>query len=232
MIFQDPQSSLNPRRRVAEIVAQPLRLHGRAATRAEARKSRWTPCWSGWRCARPMARAIPTSCPAGSASASASRGPSPCSRGWWWPTKSSPDSTSPAIGTMEMCRRFGPVLGGNGGGVVVNMLSILSRVNPPMIGTYCASKAATLSLTQGVRAELAAQGTLVVAVMPGAIDTRIGNMNPPPLEAPIDVANAALDAVEAGEEDIYPGVVAGGVSQGLAADPKGIEKQFAEYLPG
>ena len=136
------------------------------------------------------------------------------------------------FGTMEMCRQFGPVLGGNGGGAIVNMLSILSRVNLPMIGTYCASKAATLSLTQGVRAELAAQGTLVVAVMPAAIDTRMGNMNPPPLEAPIDVASAALDAVEAGEEDIFPGVVAGGVSQGLAADPKGVEKQFAEYLPG
>ena len=136
------------------------------------------------------------------------------------------------FGTMEMCRQFGPVLGGNGGGAIVNMLSILSRVNLPMIGTYCASKAATLSLTQGVRAELAAQGTLVVAVMPAAIDTRMGNMNPPPLEEPIDVASAALDAVEAGEEDIFPGVVAGGVSQGLAADPKGVEKQFAEYLPG
>ena len=98
------------------------------------------------------------------------------------------------FGTMEMCRQFGPVLGGNGGGAIVNMLSILSRVNLPMIGTYCASKAATLSLTQGVRAELAAQGTLVVAVMPAAIDTRMGNMNPPPLEEPIDVASAALDA--------------------------------------
>ena len=136
------------------------------------------------------------------------------------------------FGTMEMCRQFGPILGANGGGAIVNMLSILARVNLPMIGTYCASKAATLSLTQGVRAELAAQGTLVVAVMPGAIDTRMGNMNPPPLEAPADVANAALDAVEAGEEDIYPGAVAGGVSEGLAADPKGVEKQFAGYLPG
>ncbi len=136
------------------------------------------------------------------------------------------------FGTMEMCRQFGPVLGANGGGAIVNMLSILARVNLPMIGTYCASKAATLSLTQGVRAQLAAQGTLVVAVMPAAINTRMGDMNPPPLEEPGDVASAALDAVEAGEEDIYPGVVASGVSQGLAADPKGVEKQFAEYLPG
>jgi len=136
------------------------------------------------------------------------------------------------FGTMEMCRQFGPVLGSNGGGAMVNMLSILSRVNLPMIGTYCASKAACLSLTQGVRAELAAQGTHVVAVMPGAINTRMGDMNPPPLEEPEDVVNAALDAVEAGEEDIYPGAMADGVSQGLAADPKGVEKQFAQYLPG
>ena len=136
------------------------------------------------------------------------------------------------FGTMEMCRRFGPVLGANGGGAIVNMLSILSRVNLPMIGTYCASKAASLSLTQGVRAELAAQGTLTVAIMPGAINTRMGDMNPPPLEDPADVANAALDAVEAGEEDIYPGTVATGVSQGLAADAKAVEKQFADYLPG
>ncbi len=135
------------------------------------------------------------------------------------------------FGTMEMCRQFGPILGDNGGGAIVNMLSILSRVNLPMIGTYCASKAACLSLTQGVRAELAAQGTHVVAVMPGAINTRMGNMNPPPLEQPSDVVKAALDAVEAGEEDIYPGVMADGVSQGLAVDPKSVEKQFAQYLP-
>ena len=96
MIFQDPQSSLNPRHRVAEIVAQPLRLHRRAETRSRGAQAGGRPCWSGWRCARPMARAIPTSCPAASASASASRGPSHCGRGWWWPTRSSPGSMSRA----------------------------------------------------------------------------------------------------------------------------------------
>ena len=76
----------------------------------------------------------------------------------------------------------------------------------------------------------------VPAVRPGARRQRTAPRRtttpPPPGEAPADVANAALDAVEAGEEDIYPGVVADGVSEGLAADPKGVEKQFAEYLPG
>ena len=95
MIFQDPQSSLNPRRRVAEIVAQPLRLHGRARTSAEARKQ-VDALLERVALRRPMARAIPTSCPAASASAPASRGPSHCSRDWWWPTRSSPGSTSRA----------------------------------------------------------------------------------------------------------------------------------------
>lgn len=133
------------------------------------------------------------------------------------------------FGTLAMCRAFAPVLKANDGGAIVNMLSILSRVNLPMIGSYCASKAATLSLTQAVRGELAGQGTLVVAVMSGAIDTRMSEDLPPPKEAPADIANAALDAVEAGEEDIYPGGMAQGVSQGLANDPKAVEKEFAAF---
>ena len=69
--------------------------------------------------------------------------------------------------------RFSPVLAANGGGAIVNMLSILGRVSLPAYGSYCASKAAGLLLTQGVRAELAKQGTLVVGVMPGATDTDV-----------------------------------------------------------
>ncbi len=133
------------------------------------------------------------------------------------------------FGTLAMCRAFAPVLKANDGGAIINMLSILGRVNLPMIGSYCASKAAGLSLTQAVRGELTAQRTIVVAVMPGAIDTRMSEQLPPPKEAPADIANAALDAVEAGEEDIYPGGMAQGVSQGLANDPKAVEKEFAAF---
>ena len=93
MIFQDSQSSLNPRHRVAEIVAQPLRLHRRAKTRAEARRQ-VDALLERVACGRPTARAILTSCRAASASASASPGPSPCGRDWWWPTRSSPGSMS------------------------------------------------------------------------------------------------------------------------------------------
>ncbi len=136
------------------------------------------------------------------------------------------------FGTLAMCRAFAPVLKANGGGTIVNMLSILARVNLPLMGSLCASKAAALSMTQGVRAELKAQGTKVIGVMPGAVETRMTEMLPPPKMSPADVAKAALEAVEQGIEDVYPGDMAQGVAAGLAQDPKAVEMQFSAYLPG
>ncbi|MGH1491077.1 MAG: SDR family oxidoreductase [Acidimicrobiales bacterium] len=136
------------------------------------------------------------------------------------------------FGTAAMCRAFAPILATNGGGGIVNMLSILSRVNLPLMGSLCASKAAGLSLAQGVRAELAAQSTHVLAVMPGAVDTDMSKDFPPPKMAPVDVVKAALDGLENGAEEVFPGDMATGVDAGLAADPKAVEKEFAGYLPG
>ncbi|MEQ9642344.1 MAG: SDR family oxidoreductase [Alphaproteobacteria bacterium] len=136
------------------------------------------------------------------------------------------------FGTLAMCRAFAPVLGAKGGGAIVNMMTILARVNLPLMGSYCASKAAGLSLTQGVRAELAAQGTLVMAVMPGAVNTEMSKDFPPPKAAPAEIVQATLKGLEAGDEEVYAGDMAQGVSQGLAADPKAVEKEFAGYLPG
>jgi NAD(P)-dependent dehydrogenase (short-subunit alcohol dehydrogenase family) len=136
------------------------------------------------------------------------------------------------FGTLAMCRAFAPVLKANGGGAIINMLSILSRVSLPLMGSLCASKAAGLSLTLGVRAELAKQGTQVIAVMPGAVDTDMSRDFPPPKLPPRDVAEAALAALGQGIEEVYPGDMAAGIARGLAADPKAVEKQFAAYLPG
>jgi len=135
------------------------------------------------------------------------------------------------FGTLAMCRTFAPVLKVNGGGAIINMLSILSRVSLPLMGSLCASKAAGLSLTLGIRAELAGQGTAVIAVMPGAVDTDMSRDFPPPKMPPREVAEAALSALEQGLEEVYPGAMAAGIAQGLAADPKAVEKQFAAYLP-
>ncbi len=135
------------------------------------------------------------------------------------------------LGTLAMCRAFAPVLQANGGGAIVNMLSILARVCLPLMGSLSASKAAGLMMTQGVRAELAGQGTTVIAVMPGAVETDMTRDLPPPKMPPADVAVAALDAVEQGEEEVYPGDMATGMAQGLAGDPKAVEKELAGILP-
>jgi ABC-type oligopeptide transport system ATPase subunit/NAD(P)-dependent dehydrogenase (short-subunit alcohol dehydrogenase family) len=136
------------------------------------------------------------------------------------------------FGVLYLTRAFGPVLKANGGGAIVNMLSVVARVNIPALGTYSASKAAAWSLTQAARAELAKQGTLVVGIFPGAVDTDMAKgMDIPKLD-PNDVASIALKAVESGTEDVNVGDMAQGVAAGLKADPKKVEKEFAAYLPG
>jgi ABC-type oligopeptide transport system ATPase subunit/NAD(P)-dependent dehydrogenase (short-subunit alcohol dehydrogenase family) len=135
------------------------------------------------------------------------------------------------FGTLNMVRAFAPVLRANGGGVIVNMLSITGRVNLPLMGSLSVSKAAGISMTQGVRAELAGQGTQVIAVMPGAIDTRMTADFPGPKAMPDEVVKEVLDGLEKGEEDIYPGDMAKGVIAAFKEDMKAIEKEFAKMLP-
>jgi 2-keto-3-deoxy-L-rhamnonate aldolase RhmA/NAD(P)-dependent dehydrogenase (short-subunit alcohol dehydrogenase family) len=135
------------------------------------------------------------------------------------------------FGTLAMCRAFQPVLKANGGGAIVNMLSILSHVNLPLMGSLCASKAALLSLTQAVRAELKAQGTHVMGVLPGAVDTDMtAGVNVPKIQ-PAYVAVAIVDGLRRHADEIYPGDMAAGVAFGLSGDPKGVEREFANYLP-
>ncbi len=134
------------------------------------------------------------------------------------------------LGTLAVSRAFAPILGANGGGAMVNVLSILSRINHPGMATYCASKAALYSVTQALRAQLRSQGTFVCAFMPGAVDTRLTAHLPIPKLSPAEAAVALLAALRDEVEDAYPGDMASGVAGGLAADHKAVEAQFAEFI--
>jgi NAD(P)-dependent dehydrogenase (short-subunit alcohol dehydrogenase family) len=136
------------------------------------------------------------------------------------------------FGMLAMCRAFAPILKQQGGGAIINILSLLGKVNFPFSGSYSASKAAAISMTQGVRAELASQNTLVVAVMPGTVDTQLAKEWPDPKVAPAEVVKMALQAVVNGDEDVYPGEQAAQVSTQLLSDPKGVEKYMSSFLPG
>jgi len=130
------------------------------------------------------------------------------------------------LAPLRVTKAFAPVLIKNKG-AVLNLLTILARVNLPFMGSYCASKAAGLSLTQGLRGELAPKGVRIAAALPGAIDTRMTAMLSIPKMSTADAAKEILDGFGAGEEEIYVGEMARGLAQGLAHDPKGVERQLA-----
>ena len=133
------------------------------------------------------------------------------------------------FGTLEMCRAFSPVLAAHGGGAIVNLLSILSQVSLPPVGSYSASKAASYSLTQALRAEL--PDTLVIGVLPAFVDTDMAKRVPLPKLPPSAVAAQIIEALELEIEDLYPGEAADIVER-LRAEPKVVERQFARMLSG
>jgi NAD(P)-dependent dehydrogenase (short-subunit alcohol dehydrogenase family) len=106
------------------------------------------------------------------------------------------------FGTLAMCRAFAPVLARNGGGALVNMLSVVSFFSAPTQGSYCASKAAAWSLTKAVRFELRAQGTLVIGVYAGYIDTDMTAGLAAPKSSPADIVARVLEGIESGTQDI------------------------------
>jgi NAD(P)-dependent dehydrogenase (short-subunit alcohol dehydrogenase family) len=106
------------------------------------------------------------------------------------------------FGTLNMCRAFAPVLKRNGGGALVNMLSVASWNTAGFIGGYSASKMAELALTRGVRIELRSQGTLVVGVYAGFVDTDMTKNLAVPKVRPEDIAAALISGLTSRTEEI------------------------------
>lgn len=108
-------------------------------------------------------------------------------------------------GLLRVARAFAPVLKANGGGALVQLNSVASLRNFPPFTTYCASKAASYSITQGLHDLLAEQGTNVVSVHPGPIKTDMGDdagfEDAPP---PSVVADATIEALKAGDFHCFP----------------------------
>lgn len=107
-------------------------------------------------------------------------------------------------GTLKMVRAFIPVLEQRKDPAIVNMVTIGAFVNFPIIGGYCASKAALFSLTQGIRIELAPKGIAVHSINPGPIDTDMAKDFDADKTSPKATAEAILDGLEADVADIFP----------------------------
>jgi NAD(P)-dependent dehydrogenase (short-subunit alcohol dehydrogenase family) len=114
-------------------------------------------------------------------------------------------------GTLAMVRAFAPILSRNGGGAILNVLSAVAWNTVEGNTAYAAAKSAQWGLTNGVRVELAGQGTLVAALVPGLIGTRtlLDFADDAGVELPEDVViepaelvRLALDGLEVGEVEI------------------------------
>ncbi|MGW9347841.1 SDR family oxidoreductase [Nocardiopsis flavescens] len=123
------------------------------------------------------------------------------------------------FGTLGVIRAFAPVLAANGGGAVVNVLSALSWFAHDGAGAYSAAKAAEWNMTNGVRLELAGQGTLVQGVHLGSADTDMMAGYDVPKIDPADVARAALDGVRTGAVEVLVDDASRHVKAALAGDP-------------
>jgi NAD(P)-dependent dehydrogenase (short-subunit alcohol dehydrogenase family) len=131
------------------------------------------------------------------------------------------------FGTLGVIRAFAPALAANGGGAIVDIHSALSWFSVNGANAYSVAKAAEWAMTNGVRLELAGQGTLVQGVHLGAADTDMMAGYDGPLIDPRSVAVASLDGVEAGAIEVLVDDWSRLVKASLANDPS---EFYAESL--
>jgi NAD(P)-dependent dehydrogenase (short-subunit alcohol dehydrogenase family) len=134
------------------------------------------------------------------------------------------------FGVLNMTRAFAPVLGANGGGYIANVLSVAGAFPAPFMGGYSPAKAAALFLSSITRSELADQGTEVIALIVGSVDTRMAAHVAGRKEDPADIARAGLDALDRGEHVADTDFMAVDARARYARDPIRYERGMTKLL--
>ncbi|AKS32499.1 SDR family oxidoreductase [Mycolicibacterium goodii] len=107
------------------------------------------------------------------------------------------------FGTLNVTRAFAPIIERNGGGAILNVLSVLSWMHPPTSGAYASAKAAAWALTDAVRTELAPRGIHVAALHVGYMDTDMVSYVPADQKSdPAVIAAQAIDGLLDGADEI------------------------------
>jgi short-subunit dehydrogenase len=132
------------------------------------------------------------------------------------------------FGALKMTRALAPQMVERGEGMIVNVATAFAKINLPLVGTYCASKAALLSLGQALRAYLKDEGVHVMTVMPTTIDTDMAKGADVPKMTTEFVAAEILRHIR--EESIDPpiGEEAEQVLEGLRNDPVALEQMLSQ----
>jgi NAD(P)-dependent dehydrogenase (short-subunit alcohol dehydrogenase family) len=134
------------------------------------------------------------------------------------------------FGPYDMTQAFLPALTRRQG-AVVNVLSIAALAALPIIPAYSVSKAAAFSLTQNLRPLLASRGVSVHAVLVGPTDTEMSRGLEVPKVSAGYAAQAILDGVQNGEEEIFPHpMLEAAAHSWRTGEIKALERQFASFV--
>ena len=128
------------------------------------------------------------------------------------------------FGVLGVSKAFAPVLKANGGGALLNVLSVASWVNGGELAAYSASKSAAWSLTNALRHELAGQKTQVLGLHMAYVDTDLTRGFEVEKSSAEVIVQRALDGLEAGADEVLADVLTQQIRHGLTA-PRPI------YLP-
>lgn len=121
------------------------------------------------------------------------------------------------FGMLNVSRAFAPVLKANGGGALLNVLSVASWVNGGELAAYSASKSAAWSLTNALRHELAGQKTQVLGLHMAYVDTDLTRGFEVPKSSAEEIVQQALDGLEAGADEVLADALTQQVRQALTA---------------
>ncbi|MEU3983411.1 SDR family oxidoreductase [Streptomyces sp. NPDC026672] len=132
------------------------------------------------------------------------------------------------LGTLDVSRAFAPILARNGGGSILNVLSVLSWFSMPDAAAYCAAKAAEWSITNSLRLQLAGQGTQVTALHVGYMDTDMIAGLDVEKSDPADIARIALEGLEKGLPEVIADEISRQVKAGLSAGVEALYPQLAQ----
>lgn len=108
------------------------------------------------------------------------------------------------MGTWRMTRAFAPAIEANGGGVIVNILSLINLQNTAPFAAYSAAKHASWDMTQSFMQDLAHTRVQVIPCFPGGIDTDMLKGVPAMKASPDGVAEAVISAIKRGDAEIFP----------------------------
>lgn len=121
------------------------------------------------------------------------------------------------FGVLRVSKAFAPVLQANGGGALLNVLSVASWVNGGELAAYSASKSAAWSLTNALRHELVAQKTQVLGLHMAYVDTDLTRGFDVPKTSPVQIVRRALDGLEAGADEVLADELTQHVKLGMTA---------------